>query len=92
MNSENKLTASVSDTAISTYDRYLDARGLNCPMPLLKAKQQLHHLDAGQLLFIQATDPGSWADFASYAELSKHELVFRKKLGDNFHFLLQKGE
>lgn len=80
MNSENN------------YDQHLDARSLSCPLPLLKAKQCLNKLDAGQLLFVQATDPGSWNDFASYAELSKHELVSREKSGNNFHFLLRKGE
>ncbi|HKM16489.1 MAG TPA: sulfurtransferase TusA family protein [Marinospirillum sp.] len=75
-----------------SYDQYLDTRNLSCPLPLLKAKQCLNTLSIGQVLFVQTTDPGSWNDFASYAELSKHQLVSRKKLGNTFHFLLQKGE
>lgn len=74
------------------YDQLLDASGLSCPLPLLKAKQCLNQLAIGQVLFVLATDPGAWGDFASYAELSKHELITRKKSGHHFHFLLRKGE
>lgn len=91
MNSENKFTTNDSNLTLR-YDQYLDARDLSCPLPLLKAKQQLNSLDVGQVLLVQASDPGSWADFASYAELSKHELVVREKSGDNLNFLLRKGE
>lgn len=80
MNSEN------------SYDQYLDARNLSCPLPLLKAKQHLNQLSSGQVLFIQTTDPGSWNDFASYAKLSKHTLLSRKKSDHHFHFLLRKGD
>lgn len=75
----------------NNYDQHLDARSLSCPLPLLKAKQCLNNLDEGQVLFVQASDPGAWEDFASYAELSKHKLLLREKSGDNFHFLLRKG-
>ncbi len=91
MNSENSSATGDNNLTLS-YDQHLDARGLSCPLPLLKAKQCLNKLNVGQLLFIQATDSGAWNDFASYAELSKHQLVSRKKLGNTFHFLLQKGE
>ncbi len=91
MNSENNSTTT-NNNAPPSYDQHLDARGLSCPLPLLKAKQSLNGLGAGQLLFVQASDPGAWDDFASYAELSKHELMLRKKSGDHFQFLLRKGE
>lgn len=48
----------------------LDASGLNCPLPLLKAKQVLRNLNAGDLLRVLATDAGSWRDFRTYADLS----------------------
>ena len=91
MNSENKFTTNDSNLTL-TYDQYLDARDLSCPLPLLKAKQQLNSLDVGQVLLVQASDPGSWADFASYASLSAHQLVMSEKSGSTFNFLLQKGE
>lgn len=73
------------------YDLHLDARGLRCPLPLLKAKQSLNSLQSGQLLLVWASDPGSWEDFASYAALSNHELVSRVQEGEAFHFVLRKG-
>ena len=69
----------------------LDARGLHCPLPLLKAKQRLNTMRTGEQLLVIASDPGSWDDFASYAELSSHILVSREQQGDTFHFVLQRG-
>ena len=91
MNSENSSAVDNNNLTLS-YDQHLDARNLSCPLPLLKAKQCLNKLDVGQVLFIQATDPGSWDDFASYTNLSSHQLVLRKKTGDTFNFLLRRGE
>lgn len=53
----------------------LDVRGLNCPMPLLKAKQALNKLEGGALLQVQATDPGSVRDFEVFAKQSGHRLL-----------------
>jgi len=78
--------------ATQDFNQHLDARGLNCPLPLLKAKQQLSRLQPGQQLTVLASDPGSWDDFASYAELSSHQLVSRQQLGDDYQFILLKGE
>lgn len=91
MNSEDSSTVD-NNNLTSRYDQHLDARNLSCPLPLLKAKQCLNKLNAGQLLFVQATDPGSWDDFASYASLSSHQLLEREKSGNNFNFILRKGE
>ncbi|GLR63623.1 sulfurtransferase TusA family protein [Marinospirillum insulare] len=91
MNSEN-ISAIDNNNPTLSYDQYLDARNLNCPLPLLKAKQCLNKLKVGQLLFIQATDPGSWDDFASYANLSSHQLELRDQSGNTYNFLLRKGE
>ncbi len=76
----------------NSYDQYLDARDLSCPLPLLKAKQCLNNLSSGQVLFVQTTDPGSWKDFASYAKLSKHTLLSCEQSDNSFNFLLRKGE
>ncbi|SFX30676.1 sulfurtransferase TusA family protein [Marinospirillum alkaliphilum] len=74
------------------FDQQLDARGLHCPLPLLKAKQRLNAMQPGQLLLVQASDPGSWEDFASYAELSSHTLVSREQLDDTYQFVLRRGD
>ena len=56
-------------------DERLDLKGLNCPLPLLKAKQALNKMKAGQVLQVLATDAGSVRDFASFARISGHELL-----------------
>ncbi len=71
----------------------LDVRGLNCPMPLLKAKQALNKLEAGALLQVQATDPGSVRDFEVFAKQSGHLLLnSQTEAGEPevFVYLLQK--
>jgi len=56
-------------------DTELDASGLNCPLPLLKAKQSLNALKSGQLLKVICTDPGSVRDFEVFAKQSGHQLL-----------------
>lgn len=72
-------------------DDVLDACGLPCPLPLLKAKQALARLAPGQLLEVVATDAGSWRDFETFAEQSVHELVAREERGEVFHYWIRKG-
>lgn len=57
------------------FDQELDASGLSCPMPLLKAKLALHQLEPGQVLKVIATDAGSVRDFPAYTKVSDHELL-----------------
>lgn len=59
----------------SACDAELDARGMSCPLPLLKAKLELNRLPSGALLKVLATDAGSQRDFRSFAKLSGHQLV-----------------
>src|SRR5690606_8047570 len=68
----------------------LDARGLRCPLPLLRAKQTLRTLTTGDILLVMATDAGSVADFAAYARLSGEPLVAFDAPGDEFHYWFQK--
>ena len=68
----------------------LDASGLTCPMPLLKAKQALNRLPAGAVLHVIATDPGSVRDFEVFARQSGHELIETKQSPARFEFLLRK--
>ena len=57
------------------FDKELDARGLNCPLPILRAKKALAELTGGQVLRIIATDPGSVKDFAAFAKQTGNELL-----------------
>jgi tRNA 2-thiouridine synthesizing protein A len=71
-------------------DSELDARGLRCPLPLLKAKMALHELAVGQLLRVLATDAGSVRDFQAYANLSGHLLVSSAERDGYYCFILKK--
>ena len=68
----------------------LDTRGLNCPLPILKAKKALAEMEPGQLLMVIATDPGSMRDFQSFARQTGHELVEQKQQGDDFLHLIKR--
>jgi tRNA 2-thiouridine synthesizing protein A len=68
----------------------LDASGLSCPMPLLKAKQMLNNLTAGALLRVIATDPGSVRDFEVFARQSGHTLLESTSHDGRFEYLLRK--
>ena len=68
----------------------LDAMGLDCPMPLLKAKRALNGMAAGQQLRVQATDRGSERDFRVFAEQSGHRLLTSEESDGVFTYLLQK--
>lgn len=73
-------------------DVELDARGLSCPLPLLKAKQSLNSMVAGQTLHVVATDAGSQRDFQRFAELSGHLLLESRVLDGDFHYWLRKAD
>lgn len=68
----------------------LDAKGLNCPMPLLKAKKALNELSPGALLRVLATDPGSVKDFRVFAAQSGHKLLESNDDGGTYSYLLEK--
>ncbi len=72
--------------------KVLDVCGLNCPMPLLKAKQALNALAAGALLRVIATDPGSVRDFEVFAQQSGNELLESTNCDGRFEYLLRKKE
>ena len=71
-------------------DRELDVRGLNCPLPILKAKKTLAELASGQVLRILATDPGSTRDFQAFARQTGHELLEQSQQQDEFVHVLRK--
>jgi tRNA 2-thiouridine synthesizing protein A len=68
----------------------LDVSGLNCPMPLLKAKKALNGMSAGALLRVIATDPASARDFEVFAQQSGNALLEAKQSGGRFEYLLRK--
>lgn len=68
----------------------LDTKGLNCPMPLLKAKKALNELAAGSLLRVLATDPGSVKDFRVFAAQSGHKLLESNDDDGTYSYLLEK--
>jgi tRNA 2-thiouridine synthesizing protein A len=71
-------------------DRELDARGLNCPLPILRTKKALNDLASGQVLRILATDPGSVRDFQAFAKQTGHELLQHTDQDGVFTFLLRR--
>ncbi len=68
----------------------LDARGLACPLPLLKAKQALNKLNSGECLRVLATDAGSVRDFKSFTDLSGHSLLESTEQDGYYLYLLRK--
>ncbi len=75
---------------MSDFDDELDASGLNCPLPILRAKKSLNGMDAGKVLHIIATDPGSVKDFEAFAKQTGNELLESTEEGGKFHFYMKK--
>ena len=76
---------------MSNFDEELDASGLNCPLPILRAKKALTGMTAGQILHIISTDPGSVKDFEAFAKQTGNELQESKEEGGKYHFLMKKN-
>ena len=76
---------------MSNFDQELDATGLNCPLPILRAKKSLAGMSAGQVLHIIATDPGSVKDFEAFAKQTGNELMESNEEGGKFTFLIKKA-
>jgi tRNA 2-thiouridine synthesizing protein A len=74
--------------AVIAFDKELDTKGLNCPLPILRAKKALAELTSGQVLKIVATDPGSVRDFQAFAKQTGNELLAQETEDKLFiHFL-----
>ena len=71
-------------------DKELDTRGLNCPLPILKAKKALADMHSGELLKVVSTDPGSMRDFKAFARQTGNELVEQATVGSDFVHLLRR--
>lgn len=69
-------------------DKEIDTRGLNCPLPILKAKKALSEMGTGQVLKVISTDPGSDRDFVAFAKQTGNELLEQQTAGDDhIHYL-----
>lgn len=72
------------------FDKELDARGLNCPLPILRTKKALTDLTSGQVLKILATDPGSVKDFAAFSKQTGNALLSSESVAKEFVFFMKK--
>ena len=72
-------------------DQVLDAKGLNCPLPILKAKKALKSMAGGNTLEIVSTDPGSVADFAAFCRTTGNELMEQNEEGGIYTYLIRKA-
>ncbi|RYF73280.1 MAG: hypothetical protein EOO29_26980 [Comamonadaceae bacterium] len=73
-----------------TIDKEIDTRGLNCPLPILRAKKALTDMQTGQQLKVVSTDPGSMRDFQAFARQTGNELVEQEQQGDEYIHVLRR--
>ena len=71
-------------------NKEIDTRGLNCPLPILRAKKALADMQSGQILKVVATDPGSVRDFQAFARQTGNDLVEQQQAGGEFIHLLRR--
>lgn len=71
-------------------DRTVDARGLSCPLPILRTKKALKGIPIGETIEVLATDPGSMADFEAFARQTGDELVSAEQAGEHFRYVLRR--
>ena len=76
---------------MANVDMELDARGLNCPLPILRAKKSINELAPGQILRIVATDPGSVKDFEAFSKQTGNELLETSEENGEFIYLIKKA-
>lgn len=75
---------------MAEFDREIDASGLNCPLPILRAKKALGDMERGQTLRVISTDPGSVKDFEAFAKQTNNPLLSSGEEGGKFIFMLKK--
>lgn len=72
------------------FDKELDTRGLNCPLPILRTKKSLTDMASGQVLKVLATDPGSVKDFQAFSKQTGNELLSSETVSNEFVFFMKK--
>jgi tRNA 2-thiouridine synthesizing protein A len=86
----NAMSDITFETDTMEFQRDLDARGLNCPLPILKAKKALAEMETGQVLRIVATDTGSVRDFQAFAKQTGNALLAHTHENGEFTFLMRR--
>ncbi len=76
---------------MDNFDQELNAIGLSCPLPILRAKKALGAMACGEVLRIIATDPGSVKDFEAFSKQTGNELLDSRDIGGEFQFLIRKS-
>ncbi len=74
------------------FDNYLDAKGLNCPLPILKTKVLLNKMSVKKILFVEATDPHSKIDFEAYCARTNHEIIKFDLTNGIYSFYIKRAE
>jgi tRNA 2-thiouridine synthesizing protein A len=72
------------------FDKEIDTRGLNCPLPILRTKKALSDMQSGQVIKVVATDPGSVKDFQTFSKQTGHELLSHAEANREFTFFMKK--
>lgn len=72
-------------------DKEIDARGLNCPLPLMKAKKAMAEMQSGQVLRVLATDSGSMRDFLAFAKQSGNEILEQSNVGKEYIHVMRRS-
>ena len=86
----HSMSDTTFDSGVMEYQKELDARGLNCPLPILKAKKALAEMATGEVLRIVATDSGSVRDFQAFAKQTGNALLSHTQNGLEFTFLMRR--
>lgn len=76
---------------MENFDQELDLSGLNCPLPILKAKKAIKSLVQGNVIHIITTDPGSLKDFEAFAKQTGNELLDAEEGDGEYHFLIRRA-
>ena len=76
---------------MSDFDKELDTSGLNCPLPIIKAKKEINTMDSGQVLHVISTVPGSVMDFESFATQTGNEILSSEEKDNKFFFMIKKS-
>ncbi|WP_028489285.1 sulfurtransferase TusA family protein [Thiothrix lacustris] len=76
---------------MSDFKQELDARGLNCPLPILRTKKAMNGLASGEILKVIATDPGSVKDMEAFCKQTGNEMVSTSEAGGDYTFMIKKG-
>ena len=79
------------EPAVIPVARYLDAKGLNCPLPVLKTKVELNRMQPGEVLRVAATDPHATVDFKAYCARTGHEILRIDQNGEIIEFFIQRA-